>query len=115
MLVLGLLVGAGLSAYLSGDHTREVVPELWNFRFGPSVPLRLTGGFLGGALMMIGARLAKGCTSGHGIQRSLAAGPIKVDFCDCNLFRFRDYGIFIGWKKGAGSCLTLLIVYCWDW
>lgn len=68
MLVIGVLVGAAWSAYFSGDHTREVDSELWQWRFGPSIPVRLTAAFLGGVLMMIGARLAKGCTSGHGIS-----------------------------------------------
>lgn len=71
MLVIGVLVGAAWSAYLSGDHEREAVSELWKWRFGPSITVRLTGAFLGGALMMIGARLAKGCTSGHGISGTL--------------------------------------------
>ncbi|MEO8325725.1 MAG: YeeE/YedE thiosulfate transporter family protein [Nitrospirota bacterium] len=71
MLVIGVLVGAGWSAYLSGDHTRKIVSDLWEWRFGPSIPVRLTGAFLGGALMMIGARLAQGCTSGHGISGTL--------------------------------------------
>ena len=32
---------------------------------------RLGGAFAGGALMMFGARLARGCTSGHGITGAL--------------------------------------------
>jgi uncharacterized protein len=71
MLVLGVFIGASLSAWLSGDRTREIVPELWQWRFGSSVPLRLAGAFLGAALMMIGARIAQGCTSGHGISGTL--------------------------------------------
>lgn len=71
MLVLGVFIGASLSAYHSGDRTREVVPELWKWRFGSSVSARLISSFLGGALMMIGARIANGCTSGHGISGTL--------------------------------------------
>jgi uncharacterized protein len=71
MLVLGVFIGASLSAYLSGDRSREAVPTLWKWRFGPSVAGRMTGAFFGGAFMMIGARLAKGCTSGHGISGTL--------------------------------------------
>jgi uncharacterized membrane protein YedE/YeeE len=32
---------------------------------------RYIGAFLGGALMMFGARMAGGCTSGHGITGTL--------------------------------------------
>lgn len=71
MLVLGVFVGALLSSWLSGDRTSEAVPAMWRERFGGSVPLRLTAAFFAGALMLFGARLADGCTSGHGISGNL--------------------------------------------
>lgn len=71
MLVVGVFVGAGLSAVLSGDRTRMKVPPLWEARFGGSPAKRLTTAFIGGAVMMFGARLAQGCTSGHGISGAL--------------------------------------------
>ena len=71
MLVLGVFIGAFLSAALSGDRTQETVPALWRRRFGGSVAKRLAAAFLGGGLMMFGARLAQGCTSGHGISGAL--------------------------------------------
>ncbi len=71
MLVVGVFIGAVLSSWLSGDRTRLKVPDLWQWRFGGSVAKRFTAAFLGGALMMFGARLAQGCTSGHGISGSL--------------------------------------------
>jgi uncharacterized protein len=71
MLVLGVFIGAVLSSWLSGDRTRLKVPDLWRWRFGDSVAKRFTAAFFGGALMMFGARLAQGCTSGHGISGSL--------------------------------------------
>jgi hypothetical protein len=71
MLVIGVFVGAFLSARLSGTRTRSAVPELWRQRFGEGVALRFAGAFGGGALMMFGARQARGCTSGHGISGTL--------------------------------------------
>ena len=71
MLVVGVFVGALLSAFLSGDRTGLWVPQLWASRFGPSKAKRLTAAFLSAALMMFGARLAQGCTSGHGISGTL--------------------------------------------
>ena len=71
MLVLGVFVGALLSATLSGDRTTESIPGLWRRRFGGGVAKRLAAAFLGGGLMMFGARLAQGCTSGHGISGAL--------------------------------------------
>lgn len=70
-LVVGLFVGAFVSSRLSGDRLDERVPELWERRFGPSAGLRAAGAFLGGLLLLFGARLADGCTSGHGISGTL--------------------------------------------
>jgi uncharacterized protein len=71
MLVLGVFIGAFLSARLGNDRTPQKVPPLWHWRFGPSVAKRFAGAFLGGAIMMFGARMAQGCTSGHGISGAL--------------------------------------------
>lgn len=68
MLVLGVFIGAYASSKLSGDRPAVRIPPLWRQRFGDSVPLRYAGAFLGGGLMMFGARLAQGCTSGHAIS-----------------------------------------------
>jgi uncharacterized protein len=71
MLVVGVFVGAVISSTLSGDRGSAVVPPLWRWRFGDSATLRLAVAFGAGALMMFGARLAQGCTSGHGISGTL--------------------------------------------
>ena len=46
----------------------ESVPPAWAERFGPSVAKRAVGAFLGGIVAMIGARMADGCPSGHGLS-----------------------------------------------
>lgn len=72
MLVLGVFIGAYLSSKLSADRsTGNGVPALWARRFGTRVTTRFIGAFLGAAVMMFGARLAEGCTSGHGISGAL--------------------------------------------
>jgi hypothetical protein len=71
MLVVGLALGAFLSSRLSGDRPVEPVESPWRERFGPSRPKRYLMAFLGGLILMFGARLAGGCTSGHGISGSL--------------------------------------------
>lgn len=71
MLVVGVFLGAFVSSKLSRDWGKVVVPKLWEQRFGPSVALRLAVAFFSGALMMFGARLAQGCTSGHGISGTM--------------------------------------------
>lgn len=71
MLVVGVFVGALISSFASRDREPIVVPPLWQSRFGSSAPLRLTVALLSAGLMMFGARLAQGCTSGHGISGNL--------------------------------------------
>ena len=72
MLVAGVFIGAFVSSKLSGDRgSADAVPALWRRRFGPSLARRYAGAFVGGALLMFGARLAQGCTSGHGISGAL--------------------------------------------
>lgn len=68
MLATGVGLGSWLSSRASGDHAVRHVPDLWAARFGTSSIRRSVGAFLGGALMMFGARTAKGCTSGHAIS-----------------------------------------------
>jgi hypothetical protein len=71
MLVGGVIIGAYLAAWTGGEITGRWLPPLWVERFGESIWLRLGVGFLGGGLMAAGARLAGGCTSGHGISGTL--------------------------------------------
>jgi uncharacterized membrane protein YedE/YeeE len=71
MLVIGLFLGALISALLSRSFRVERVPALWKWRCGESRLLRYFGAFVGGFLVLFGARLAGGCTSGHGISGAL--------------------------------------------
>ncbi len=70
MLVLGIVFGSFLSAILSGQFEIELLPVVWVNTFGKSVILRLFTALTGGILIGFGARLAGGCTSGHGISGS---------------------------------------------
>ena len=70
-LVIALFFGALLAAVLSGTRKAESVPALWAERFGPSKVKRYAVAFLGGFILLFGARLAGGCTSGHGISGGL--------------------------------------------
>ncbi len=66
------VVGAFLAALNGGQFSGTFLPPLWIARFGEdSVLLRSLVAFAGGAVMAVGARLADGCTSGHGISGAL--------------------------------------------
>lgn len=69
--VLAAIAGAAAAALTGGGFVNEWVPEMWRARFGDSLVLRAAFAFGGGALMALGARLAGGCTSGHGISGTL--------------------------------------------
>lgn len=67
-LVLMLALGAFVAARLGGTWRAERVPEVWAARFGPSRALRYAAAFVGGIVLIFGARLAGGCTSGHALS-----------------------------------------------
>ncbi len=71
LFVIGTFFGALVSSVVSGNFKLQSVPAVWRERFGPSVPKRMLAAFLGGVIILFGARLADGCTSGHGISGSL--------------------------------------------
>ncbi|MCU0632475.1 MAG: YeeE/YedE family protein [Methanolinea sp.] len=71
IIIIGVVIGAFLSAYLSNTFTILVVPTLFADTFGPDPAVRIAVALIGGILMGIGARWAGGCTSGHGISGAL--------------------------------------------
>jgi uncharacterized membrane protein YedE/YeeE len=72
MLVVGAIGGAFLAAWQGGELTGQWLSPLWEARFGKdSYAMRTVIALLGGVLMAFGARLAGGCTSGHGISGAL--------------------------------------------
>jgi uncharacterized membrane protein YedE/YeeE len=67
-LVLGIAIGAFVSMRSSGAVRAEVSP-IWAKALGsPSRGLRYAVAFGAGFLMLFGARIADGCTSGHGLS-----------------------------------------------
>jgi hypothetical protein len=71
MLVLGMFVGGSLSSLVTNrfrNRNNPSVPSMWQSEFGSSSPRRMMHAFTGGVLLLFGARLAGGCTSGHVIS-----------------------------------------------
>ena len=69
--VIATIGGGAIAALTGGEFANEWLPPMWEARFGDSIVLRAAIGFGGGILMAIGARLAGGCTSGHGISGTM--------------------------------------------
>jgi uncharacterized protein len=67
-LVAGVAIGAFLSMKISGARRQPISP-IWQRALGSASPgRRYAVAFAGGFLMLLGARIADGCTSGHGIS-----------------------------------------------
>lgn len=71
LFVVGTFFGALGSALVSGSFRFSAVPAIWRERFGASIGKRMSAAFIGGVVIIFGARLADGCTSGHGISGAL--------------------------------------------
>ena len=66
--VVGIALGAYLSMRLSGTR-RQAISPVWSRTMGTStLASRAPIAFSAGFVMLFGARIAGGCTSGHGIS-----------------------------------------------
>lgn len=78
--VLAMVAGGFIASKLQSDGESNetlVAPPVWHNRFGVSSSKRYVATFLGGVLILFGARLAGGCTSGHmmsGIMQTSLSG-----------------------------------------
>lgn len=68
MLVIGIVIGSFLSAFLSNDFSLTLIPKMWEDNISNSGLLRVSASLIGGIFLGLGARWAGGCTSGHGIS-----------------------------------------------
>lgn len=66
--VVGIPLGAWLATWMTGRFRTRVVPAEWSRQFGDSPGRRLLWAFMGGFLLLFGARVGGGCTSGHMIS-----------------------------------------------
>jgi uncharacterized membrane protein YedE/YeeE len=65
MLIGAFIGGLFMSVFVTKTFRLSVLPSLWKARKNRSVVSRLAWSFAAGFLMIVGARLAGGCTSGH--------------------------------------------------
>ena len=66
--VVGIAIGAFISSRLSGT-SRATISAIWGKALGTSsLGLRMLIAFFSGFLLLLGARIADGCTSGHGVS-----------------------------------------------
>lgn len=82
---IGTFLGALIAAVFVSrrfQSFRPVIPPSWRNRFGQSRMKRAAGSFAGFFLLMFGARMADGCTSGHvlsgGVQMAASAWVFAI-------------------------------------
>lgn len=79
--VIAMMVGAAISAVMRGGiaASERNMPAVWRANFGDSLTTRYLAAFAAGFLVLYGARLAGGCTSGHmmsGMMQTAVSGYI---------------------------------------
>ena len=79
--VIAMIVGAAISGLMRGGVSKEEreMPEVWRENFGSSTAKRYLWAFGAGFIVLFGARLAGGCTSGHmmsGMMQTALSGYI---------------------------------------
>ncbi|MCB1415655.1 MAG: YeeE/YedE family protein [Nitratireductor sp.] len=79
--VLAMIGGALLSGVLRGGVARaeRAMPQIWRANFGDNPWKRYAAAFVAGFVVLYGARLAGGCTSGHmmsGMMQTAVSGYI---------------------------------------
>ncbi len=77
--VIAMMIGALASALLRGGvaPNERTMPAIWRANFGDSQTKRFIATFLAGFIVLYGARMAGGCTSGHmmsGIMQTAVSG-----------------------------------------
>ncbi len=89
---IGLVAGALVAAVVTRRWRLSVRPAWWkaNHAGGSSVLKRLITSFVGGMFILMGARLAHGCTSGQfasgWAQLSLSAVPFTIGLFGAGMF-----------------------------
>lgn len=67
--VIATIFGSTLAAFTGGEFAFSGLPKMWVEKYGSDSWTQFSIlSFAGGILMAFGARLAGGCTSGHGIS-----------------------------------------------
>jgi uncharacterized membrane protein YedE/YeeE len=104
VMLLGVLVGGFLtSVFVTKTFRFTVVPTAWKVYKNNSVKSRLLWSFFSGFLLIIGARLAGGCTSGHFLSGMSQTAFSSMIFGGVVLVTLLITGRFFYKKEGASK------------
>jgi len=100
MILLGIFVGAFVSAKLSGDFKWQTVSDpQWKRVFGTSIWKRWLVVFIGGIILELGAGIAGGCTSGLAIGGGLFLAPSAFIFIAAMFMTGIPVAMLMYWRK----------------
>ncbi len=102
LFLIGTFLGSLLSVLVSRTFRLEKVPTTWSQQYGGSATKRFVAAFLGGVIIMFGARMAGGCTSGHGISGSLQLALSSWTFF-LTMFVFGILTALVLFRKRTGA------------
>jgi len=100
LFLIGTFLGALVSVLAGRSFRVQAVPATWQARFGSGASGRLVVAFIGGVIIMYGARMAGGCTSGHGISGSLQLALSSWIFF-LTLFAFGSVTALLLFRQGG--------------
>lgn len=83
MIIPGIVIGAFISAFISGQFHIFWIPRDWGNTFGYNPFLRIAVALAGGIFLGFGARWAGGCTAGHGINGSIQLSLASIITACC--------------------------------
>lgn len=83
MIIPGIVIGAFVSAFISGQFHVFWVPRVWGNAFGYNPFLRVPVALAGGIFLGFGARWAGGCTAGHDINGSIQLSLASIITACC--------------------------------
>lgn len=75
MFLVGIFLGSFIMSVLTRTFKWQQVPDMWKERFGTHIIKRAVVAFVGGFILIYGARLAGGCPSGHGLAGVMQLAP----------------------------------------
>lgn len=97
--VLGGFIGSLCIAIYTKRFKMNIVPALWAQYKGKSSIKRLLYAFLGGFVLILGARIADGCASGHILSGNMEMAVSSFVFTICVALSYFAFTKFF-YKKG---------------
>lgn len=108
---LWFLAGAFLAGFVfsiyNGTFRVTSVPELWQRYYGGNPRKRFFWAFIGGFLLLFGARMAGGCTSGHIISGGMQLAFSSLSFAVAVFAAFLITGRYFYRIRGAGPASSM--------